>query len=236
MIPKIQSLSLPGREILADLQGREMGPSVIIDGSVVSDSGSTPTTLLRPGNVLVKKTANGKFYLADDYTNGDANTQASASSGAAIGAGAASKTFIWSYKGGTPQTVTTGAGSNTAALVATDLNNNANFAADLIASNSGSTLIITAKRAGENEWFQILNGTINNQDGGNLTFTTNATFIGAFSDYEVLAQYIQLTDINGAAADAVASTIRKGRFKKSQLLHLTAGAEAALVARGSTFV
>lgn len=235
IIPQVQSLSVPGREVLIDSTDAQPGLTVIIDGSVVTDAGSSPVSLLRPGLVICKKAANSKYYLSTDLTNATVSAQGTVSSGAAIGAGAISKTFIWQYKGGLSQTVTTGGSDNTAALVATALNGNANFAADLIASNAGSTLIITTKRAGADEWFIIGAGTLNNQDGGNLTFTSGANVIGANGEYYVLSEYVQLTDIKGAAADGIASTWRKGRFRTAQLIGLTADAQFVLRARGSVF-
>lgn len=201
-------------------------------------SGITPTTRHPPFTALVKKTSDGKYYLANSATNGaDRNAPATVSSLIAIGAGAASKTFKWKYRGGNTLTVTGGAGDNTAALWVTLLNGNTDFNADLIASNSGATLIITARRGGPDEYFQVIDGTINGQGGaGDDTFVSNKFWAGSFADYRLTLWWADLADGFGVAADATVPTMVGGGVVKASLCtSLSAEAQSVLASKGTVF-
>ena len=192
------------------------------------DSGSSPTTLLRPGNVLGKDSA-GKYVEAND-TNVVADTVAShTGTGAAFSTG--SLTFIWQYKGGAAQTVTGAGGDDTLAEWVIKLNADADFAADLVASDSGSQLKIASKRAGADEYFTIGAGTVNTEAG-----VTAGSYGGGDGEYRVLTDYVDMLDANAVASDQPGSpVVWRGYFDESNLINLTAVAKASLLRAGSKF-
>lgn len=99
----------------------------------------------------------------------------------AIGAGAASKTFKYSYSGGAVQTITTGGGVTTCDLLVAALTADTTFNANFAASNDGSNfLLITLRSTADGSYGLITNGTINGQGGSSQdTFTNNST-VGQF--------------------------------------------------------
>lgn len=234
MLPTHSSTSRASRLVTLSDHGRETRESIILD-SGNTDTGSTPNDKFRAGNVCVKRASTGRYVEAND-ANGDRNGQASAASLIAIGAGAASKTFKWKYKGGEEQTVTLGAGDNTAALVVTALNADADFSADLIASQASNILTIKTKRSGADEYFEITDGTLNDQGGVDQdTFANNTLKIGTDAEYRVTLEFAELKDADGTAVHDEVLAARVGHFKKANLINLTAEAEATLRKWGSIF-
>lgn len=235
------ALELPCRAVLRNTQGARKGGAITVDSTVVdTGNGLARTTLIRQGLVVVKVTSTGRFIRADT-SGGDRNAVATKSSLVAIGAGAASKTFKWRYKGGAEQSVTTGAGDNTAALVAAALNADAGFARHLIASNSGSTLIVSSREAGSSVYFEITDGTINGQGGtAQDTFANNTTAGGTDADYRVLGDDGGLPgdmfDPAGAVANQTFANWIAGDFDSSKLIGPTAESLAVLAHRGSTIL
>lgn len=247
ILPGVKKLSLPARGFLGSQrpEDRRSGGAIVLKSTVVdTGNGLARTTLIRPGFVVGKKSSDGLFYRADDTSNVTGPTAATVTSAADIGAGAASKTFKWKYKGGGEQTVTMGGADDTPAEVVTKLNGDENFNADLIASLNGNKLVITARRGGVSEYFQITTGTLNGQGGStDDTFTDNAMYGGSDPDYRVTgtgdggyADYVDMLGSDGAAANQYTPNLVAGVFKESQLIGLTAEAKAVLTARGSIFV
>lgn len=206
--------------------------------STVTDSGSSPTTRIRRGLVIVLKTSDGLFYRADDAAAGaDRNGVASAVSLVALGAGSASKTFKYKYKGGAEATITMAAGDDTAAEVVTALNADTEFARNLIASQAANVLTIKTKKAGADEYFEITDGTLNDQAGVDQdTFLNNTTKFGTDADYRVVERMVDmLNPASGVVYDAEAETSLAAYYDESQLLGLTAEARVVLSRRGAIF-
>lgn len=218
------SLSIPDRRVLMhDVPGCDK--VVIQSDSTNEDAGGPRATMLRPGNVLIKGASDSVWY--DDTSGGQASAVASvtgtvsdASSNAGFG-----KTFIWQVNGGVSQTVTMGsttASHDTNAEIVSILNADADFAADLIADESGNYVRIRAKRLGD--YFTIGAGTLNAVCG----FTDSTTHRGTDADYAVTVDYCdQLTPL-GATSDARVAAVRSGVFDLSNLVYagaaLTSGA------------
>lgn len=237
MTPKVQKVTIAGREFLLDRTGAEPGPGVTLN-SATRDSGNTPTTQLRPALVVGKHASNGTFYEAD-HASVKKSAPATVTSTIDIGAGAASKTFKFLTDPAGPEfTVTLGAGDNTTALVVTALNANAQFAAALFAKASASTLVIESRNVSSEGYFKITNGTLNDQGGADQdTFVDNVEYRGTDGEYYVLDEpFVDMLDDAGTASDQVAGkTIRRGNFDTSQLLKLSEDAKKVFLRRGSYF-
>lgn len=233
-VPGVISQTLKTVRVRFSGFGAETGKAIVVDSSV-TDTGSTPNNWIRPGLVVAKHASDGRYYAADS-ANAKKNGQASIASLVAIGAGAASDTFKWKYKGGEEQTVTGGAGDDTAAEWVTALNADADFSADLIASAAGSTLTIKSKRAGADEYFEITTGTLNDQGGAaDDTFVKNTQHAGTDGDYLVLDSHFDVKDANNVAVNALVTGFPKGHFDESELRSLTKEARAVLQKNGSIF-
>lgn len=243
-LPGVKKVSWPSRDILATGsadRARAAGSSATVK-STVTDSGSDRSTLLRPGFVIGKGA--DAFYAATDAANVIGSSCAVATSKIDLGAGTASKVFGWKYKGGAEQTVTMAGSDDTPAEVVTALGANAGFTRDLIASLNGNKLVVTSRRGGVGEYFQITAQNFNGQGGvAQDTFTNNSQYGGADADYRVLGTgdggYTDYTDMLGAdlvVSDTPANNLVAGWFIETQLIGLTAEAKAVLTRRGSLFI
>lgn len=202
--------------------------TILSDSSNV-DSGSTPTTVLREGNVLVLRTSTGKYIEAND-TNGDRNAGAVVTALIAADATWQSKTITCSTNGGDKVTVTLGGGDNTNALVAAALNGDADFARHYVADGTGALLTITSLKTGE-DIHLLVTSSLSTAFG-----STGTAASGSWADYGVLARPCDQVNEAGSASDTRASIVyAKGRFRESALINLTPDARRALIGRGCSF-
>ncbi len=230
------SLAFPA--FLVDGSRTKQGSDVVVAGG--QTIGATPSFRVIPGVVVVKESGDGLYYLADaaDGVNaGDINTAAEVTSlepadtdwdGTVI-------TSTAFYPDGLVAAcpVTLAGTDDTTAEVVAALNANAAFANHFVASGTdGNPVVITARVKGK--------VTINVQQTviatgfGTLLVGTSAT--GTEADYRVIAQHGDLQDLDGdAAASKPLAALTAGRFKTSELLHLSNEARAVLQGRGSTF-
>lgn len=210
----VASLSIPDRRVLMQ-PALQKDKTVIVSASTNVDASGPRTTLLRPGNVLIKGASDLLWY--DDTSGGQASATASvtgtvsdASSNAGFG-----KTFKWTVNGGVEQTVTMGsttASHDTNAEIVVILNASALFAADLIADESGNYVRIRAKRG--TDYFKITDGTIN----AVLGFTDNTIVRPTEADYAVTTEYCDQLDPLGTAAAARVNAVKAGVFDLSNLV------------------
>lgn len=233
---KLVSATRTHRRIFMDggklAAGSEIAITIL---STTVDSGSSPTTILRPGNVLCK-ISTGKYTEANDSQVTESaqasvtGTVSDSSSAAGFG-----KTFIWQYKDGPAQTVTMGsttADNDDNSEIIANLNADPDFSADLIAEASGNYVKISARRAGSTEYFKIGAGTLN----AVLGFTDNTEVYGTDGDYVVVPDYVDMLDGAGTAADQHGvHAVRRGHFDESNLINLTQDARRILTQRGSIF-
>jgi len=129
----------------------------------------------------------------------------------------------------------------------TALNADALFKADLIADKVATpvanTLRIRARRAGSDEYFEITDGTLNDQGGADQdTFANNTTAGGSDGDYRVLGlggggheDHLDMLGKDGNVAAQAAANLLAGHFDESELIGLTPDAKAVLSRRGSIF-
>lgn len=227
-IPAYDSFTVSGREVLLDNALAGEGDSVTLD-SGNTDTGSSPTTLFRSGNVIVKRTSTGRFVEANDANADDlADSPATITSSSHSDANGVIKLV------GTHGTisVTTSTGSGTEANHATDLNADADFAAHYTASSAGGELTITSDAVGPDEWFYIHSDTIatvgfaEGEDNG---------VVGTIPDVRVTRDNVSLLNEFGSATHADVYAYRRGHFNTSNLINLTAAARAILAGRGSLF-
>ena len=206
-------------------EGLVMVPSVVID-SGNTDSGSSPTSLFRPGNVVVLRTSTGRYVEAND-SNGDDNGAAAITTSSH---GDGNGVIAISYKGGTVISVTTTTGSGTEANHVTDLNAAEEFAALFFASSAGGELTITSRAAGSDVYFHMDSTTM-----ATASFAegeTNAVS-GTDAEYLVTEAHAKLTDENGTAAHDDCTASWSGDYVSANLINLTAEAKAVLIRRGS---
>lgn len=227
------SYSLPERNIFKNLSILDPALSVLIDSSVV-DAGSTPTTLLRPGLGLVKRTSTGKWILASD-SNGDTNTPATVTALETANASWASKQIDFYLDGGlarsTPSfSVTMGAVDDTDAEIVVALNANAIFAANLIADVQASRVRIRTREAGAHKSLRVF---MNVYTGSFGALGTEAN--GTDAEYYVLGEYVSMLDGSGVASDMLGKSHWRARYLNSQLIGATADMKSALVRRGCSF-
>lgn len=228
LLPSLASKSFSERVIHIDESLYLAGPDAVLKSTVV-DSGATPTTTIRKGCCVVKKTSDGLFYLADDASNGDRGTPPSKTSAGHTDGNGVIK--IVGNHGTISVTTTTGSG--TEANNVTDLNANAIFAAHYVASVSGTDLKIEARNPGADEWFYVHTDTM-----ATAAFTEGEAngVRGTDAEYYVTEEEVSMLDPDtGAVADRPVVCSAAAYYDESELLHKTPEALAALLRRGARF-
>jgi hypothetical protein len=221
------SLDYPAYQI--DGKNELVGSDVHLAGDQATDYPDVGGKRVAPGTVVVKKDADGLYYLADDAANGDRNTAPSITS-----AGHADGNGVIKIVGnhGTIS-VTTATGTGTEANNATDLNADTAFKAHYIASSAGGELTIAARATGKDEWFYVHSDTM--ATAGLAEGDANAER-GTSADYRVVRAHRDTVDLSGASfVDRPVNTLLAGHFRESELRNLTQEAKAVLAARGSLF-
>lgn len=210
-------------------RGRDADSQARLD-SGDTDSGATPTWRIRPGNVMVKVTSSGRYVEAND-TAGDAPT-APAVLAAEAGDDDWKGAVVTLWRNGVSVVaVTLGGSDNTTALVNTALNANAIFAANAIASASGSPTktLITGLVGGADQTLKVTCDLAS-------AFGANGTDdVGSDPDYVVTETEVDLQDRNGTAIHQDVPVSRLGDYDESELINLTSEARRVLLSRGSTF-
>lgn len=239
ILPGFKSLSLPGRKVLLRKEGLILGNDVILDGSVVADSGNglARTSLIRQGNVVCKKTSNGKYYLANDSVNGDRCAPAAVSSTGTGDGTWNSATVTVTIRGGVSLAVALSATTATAAAAVTDLNTAfKNNAFPAVADVSATFVRIRTFEGGADQYISA-SSSANSFYGAGVTLSG----VGTDADYRVIGpggspeEIVDLLGPDAAAADAPARNAFAGQFQLSQLLNYTPESQAVLSRRGSLF-
>lgn len=228
-------------KFLVDGQKTVQGNDVRLKGGVTTDFPQTGGKVMPAGAVVVKKTADGLYYLADDAANGDRNTAAVVTSAEKPDADWKDKVLSWevSLPSGlkVSGTVTaSGSDDDTIAEWVSLLNTDPGFAAYLVASDSGADdlLVITTRATGRVAVYVSIDlDTAYATDDGS---SSSASDEGTEADYRVTCEQRSLVGMDGASrnSDAV-PTLRAGNFDESELTGLTLEAKAVLMGRGSLF-
>lgn len=202
-------------------------PETIVLDSGNTDTGSTPNSRFRAGNVVVYKLAITQYVEANDSTGDRGTAAAITTSGHTDGNG---EIKLVGNHGTISVTTTTGAG--TEANNATDLNADAIFKAHYVASSAAGELTITSLAKGAQEWFYMHTDTM--ATPGFAEGEANGVN-GADADYRVTLEDVDLIDRDGTAQDAQVASCRTGYFDESALINLTDEARAVLLKRGARF-
>lgn len=224
----ISSLSVSDRLIHIDETHYRPGPAAVIK-STETDAGATPTTTIRKGCVIVKKTSDGLYYLATT-SGGDRNTAPAKTSSGNTDTADGTVKLVGNH--GTIS-VTIATGSGTEADVVTDLNASAAFAAHYVATSGAGEVTITARGTGSAEWFYIHSDTT--ASVGFAEGEANSVY-GTDADYFVTEEEVSTLDPStGVAANVEVKTSASAFYDLSQLLYATGEALSVLAQRGARF-
>lgn len=226
-LPGITTTTDTDRRILIDDQGLKHAPSGVLDSSN-TDSGSSPATRFRRGNVVILRTSTGRYVEAND-ANADSPAPASVSASETADTDWQSAVISITVDGGVTFTVTLAATDDTDAEVVTALNANAVFAANCIADVNGGVVRIRTLEAGDDKHL-LVSADLTTAFGASGTSDS-----GTDPDVRVVNENVDLIDEDGAAAHAEAAMLFAGHFDESNLINLTAEARAVLAKRGSIF-
>jgi hypothetical protein len=226
----VSSLSVSDRVIHIDESIYEPGPAAQLI-STATDSGASPTTTIRKGNCIVKKTSTGLFYIDDGITNAggaDRNTPASVTAAETADGDWASKTITIYVDGGPAQVVTLGATDDTdAEVVAAIMLQTTGVKATVVSSR----VVIKTDGAGAHRTLTV---------ASNLSTAFGASdsvpAYGTDAEYYITEEEVSTLDPNtGSAATVEVKTSFKAYYDESQLLNLSAEARATLSRRGARF-
>lgn len=229
------------KRVLVDSQKTVQGNDVRLKGGVTTDFPATGDKVMPAAAVVVKKTADGLYYLANDAANGDRNTAAVVTSLEKPDNDWKDKVLTWtlSLPSGAVEegTVTASGGDeNSIAAWVTLLMLDAAFASRFVASDSGAgdLLVITTLAKGRValKISMDLDTAYATDDGASSSDTDE----GVEADYRVTNEQRSLVSVGGASRDSdPVPTYLAGHFDESELTGLTAEAKAVLMGRGSLF-
>lgn len=227
-----ESYELEDVAYLLDGQGAPVqGTSVLMASGQASSL--SPTTRHPPGTVLIKKTGDGKYYLATDITNCDSPTAASINTLITNpGSGGWDGNLVISGHWGTITVALSG--DNTDAAVATAINTAVAAVnpehGPIVAADATGSVSISNRDVGSGTWIHAYHTTVSAMFGANGTGDN-----GEDPDVRVTSEFVQLSNLDGTARDKRVATLMSGRFRTSALSSLTAEARGVLERRGSYF-
>ncbi len=227
----IKSFSLDDAAYLYDGQGAVQGNDVLMASG--QSSSITPTYRHPPGTVLIKKTGDGKYYVATDQTNSDSPSGATVTALETADDDWEDSTITLRGHWGT-LTVTLATTDDTDAEVVSAIN--AAIAAvapeqgPVISAVVSNKVVVTNRDVGSGTWLHVLHNGCTTAFGATGTDDT-----GDDPDVRVSTTWVDLQDLAGTAADGLVPTLTKGRFRTASLSSLTAEARGVLERRGSTF-
>lgn len=227
------------KAFLIDGQKSVQGNDVRLAGGVTTDFPKTGGKVMPAGAVVVKKAADGLYYLANDSSNGDRNTGAAITSAENPDGDWADKTLTWTLylPDGTVETgtvVASGGDETSAAAWVTLLQADAEFNDRFTAADSSGDLVITTRRKGKVAARIQLNLTTAYETVDGSNSYTDAE--GSEADYRVINEQRSLVDVDGASRDSdPVATLLAGHFDESELTGLTPEAKAVLQGRDSIF-
>lgn len=210
---KLVSSTRPARRIFMDGGRKSHGHEIA--GTLKStnvDGGFSPTTTLRPGNVLCKG-ADGLWY--DDLSGGVASAGAYVLSAEAPDADWQNKILTFKLDGLTVGTVTLGAADDTIAEVVTAVNAVEEIRSIFTASDNGSDdlLRITCNLVGKAHHIEVT------CDLSTAFGASGQNARGTDADWAVLRDYVSMLDGNQVASDMQGVTlVRRGHFDESELI------------------
>lgn len=223
------------------------GDPIVIETGQTDSGNSVRSTVLRPGNVVAKKSGSTKFVVADDYAHIDQGTAAAVVSAEAPDGDWASKVLKLFRNGVKVAEVTAAATDDTLAEWLTLLNGDQAFAANAEAADDGAgkleitdQLGIGAIRVEINLNTAYANAFDSDDDGTNDS--SYAEDENDLVDVRVILEEVDMLDAGGNADDGFCSeNAWAGIFRVSDLITggsdgtIPASAKGVLRARGSQF-
>lgn len=211
------------------IQGRD----VTLAGNQTTNYPASGGKRVAEGTVVVKKTGDGLYYLADDGSNGDRNAAATVASLEAADTDwdGATYTITITYPDGTvvEKALTAAGTDDSTSEMVTLINSDQTLEGHVVASgNDGQVLTITTVRKG-NVHLKVTSslstafGASGQEDDG------------VEADYRVVTRLADTTDLAGSSYAPVVPTLLAGAFDESELSNLTDEAKAVLLGRGSSF-
>ena len=214
-VPGITSTTVDDRQVLLSDRGLER--DAVIQDSSNSDSGASPTTSPRKGNVLTKRTSTGRYIEAND-ANADA-ADAAALTADATNPGSAAWDGTLTVSGHWGSVAVTLSSDDTDSAVVTAIN--AALAAlnpewgPCVATVSGSRVVITNRETGQGTWLKAVHGTVTGMFG---TLAVGVSDQGANPEIVVIAEQRPLLDRAGAATHSETPVYTKAHLDESQLI------------------
>lgn len=210
----------------------QRGSSVLMASGQTSDV--TPDHRHPPGTVLIKKTGDGKYYLADDLTNADSPSAASINTLITNpGSGGWDGNLIISGHWGDLTVALSGDNTDAAvaaAIIAAAAALNPEGQAPITAADASGSVSISNSDVGSGTWIHAYHATVTTMLGANGTGDN-----GEDPDVRVTNGWAELKDLNATAQDYSVPTVLAGHFRTSALSSLTAEARGVLERRGSRF-
>lgn len=229
----IQSFQLDDVNPLYDGHNTQKGNDVVMASGQASSL--TPTTRHPPGTVLIKKTSTGKYYLSTDVTNCDSPSAASVNTLITNpGSGGWDGDLVISGHWGSLTVALSGANTDAAvaaAIIAAAAALNPESQAPITAADATGSVSISNVDVGSGTWIHARHTTVTTMLGANGTGDN-----GTDPDVRVLADFCDLADINGTAADSNPTpTYTRGNFRTASMASMSAEARGVLERRGSNF-
>lgn len=231
-LPGIGSLSRTALRYLIDLSIPTRPDTVVLDSATV-DSGSTPTTIVRAGNVLVKRTSTGQ-YVEANHASGDSPVRATVTSAEAADTDWDGTTITTYLDGILVSTVVLAGTDDSTSEVVTALNTSyAALNLPIVASGADlAVLVITAHGINRSLRIESTLVTAYGTAGGAGSYAEGT---GTEADFVVLDETVSMLDAYGTAQDTPVRVLRSGHFDESALVNLTAEAKAEFLRRGARF-
>lgn len=231
-LPGLVHFKRPGRVVrLSNYPLIERAPVTVELGQVDSGNTAFRTSFLRPGCVLVKRTATGEFVMAND-ANADHQTAASINT-AVTNPGSGGWDGVVTIQGHWGSFTVTLSGSNTdaavaAAIIAAAAALNPESQAPITAADASGSVSITNHHKGAGTWLRASHATV----AGMFTAAGKAAR-GTDPDVVVTDDYTDMLSGAGVSQAGLARCTRAGHYKAENLINPTAEAVAVLEKRGS---
>ena len=228
LTPTAREINFPGRKPFINTIGAGRD-EVTLDANTV-DSGNTPTTVLRRGLVVAKKTGlNDWIDAADALAN--VNTVASLLSDIDVDGTWTGETITVTLNGG--HFVSFAIVGATAAALKAELEAVAEFAANYTATVVGSAIRIDSRAKGADQLLEVTVTTIDAY--GNGAGAAGSAF-GAFGEFGITENVVDMIAIDGQAQPMNATIVKSNaRVLTDRLTSLTNGARRALEFAGVKF-
>jgi len=227
VLPSIQQLTISPPNWKLKALPFVPGGAIVVDSSV-QDQGSVPPWRIRPGNVLVKRTATNTYVTAQD-PSGDRNAPATVLALIPADATWQGATITVTVDSGVPIATVLAATDNTNALVVTRLGLNPSFSGLLVADVLGNVVRIRSLRGGR-EVSLVVTSTLATAFGPQGAFA-----LGTDADYRVLEDFTDLQDNTGVAVPGIGATSLSAYYATANLVNLSIEAQVVLSRNGAQF-